>query len=310
MLLAQGSGGNLARKCLVVEARKQNSGKTFPKLVGRMGSGKGETGDWSWGGAGPGWEQEGGRLDEGSGWQGLGVGGGARAREGICELSSLSHTHPQPPLMHTHSYTQHVHLHAYSRIHAHTAFNSHTRLCTFNHTCPHVLTYTCVQSHTCWHTHMTCLFNAHSHTFPHLNTYSHMPTHNTLRYTHSHSHIHGHTHRALHLAHLSNTYIHIMPTHSHMLIHVHTHTYTLNTHSHTPTHMHICKALIHTHRQPSTHSLSQAASHWWVCQGSSGWGMFGEGASGGEATVWTVGLGEAGCGNLQAFGRRPGLRDD
>ena len=147
-------------------------------------------------------------------------------------------------------------------------------------------------------------------------TYIPPPTH---VFTHAHTQhpqIHslmltyGHTHRALHLAHLSNTYIHITHTHSHMLIHVHTHTYTLNTHSHTPTHMHICKALIHTHRQPSTHCLSQAASHWCVCQGSSGWGAFGEGAGGGKATVWTVGLGEAGCGNLQAFGRRPGLRDD
>lgn len=156
---------------------------------------------------------------------------------------------------------------------------------------------------------MTCLFNAHSQTFPHLHTYSHMPTHNTLRYTHSRSHIHGHTHRALHLAHLSNTYIHIMPTHSHIL-YMYTLTHIHLTHIHT--HSHTCTFARHsyTHRQPSTHSLSQAASHWWVCQGSSGWGVFGEGASDGEAAVWTVGLGEAGCGNLQAFGRRPGLRDD
>lgn len=38
--LAQGQGGNLARKLLGDGSEvKQNSGETFPKLVGRMGSG-------------------------------------------------------------------------------------------------------------------------------------------------------------------------------------------------------------------------------------------------------------------------------
>lgn len=60
-----------------------------------MGSGKGETGDWSWGGAGPGWELEGGRLEAGLGWQGWGVRGGARARGGgsVSYVHSATHIH-------------------------------------------------------------------------------------------------------------------------------------------------------------------------------------------------------------------------
>lgn len=46
------SGGNLAKNGLVVGARKKNSGKTFPKLGGRVGSGRGERGAAGAGGLG------------------------------------------------------------------------------------------------------------------------------------------------------------------------------------------------------------------------------------------------------------------
>ena len=91
-------------------------------------------------------------------------------------------------------------------------------------------------------------------------------------------------------------------THIHLThIHTRTHTCTFARHSHTQT------ALPHTPspRQPLTVGMSGVEHEGSIRVG----GVWG-GGRGGEATVWTVGLGEAGCGNLQAFGRRPGLRDD
>lgn len=277
---------------------------------------KGETGDWSWGGAvGPGWELEGGETRGGADGR-VGVGGGARARGGDQERSPLSHTHPQPPLMHAHSYTR-VHL-----LHTHVymptqPLTPHTCLCTLNHTCPHVLAYTCVQSHTCWHTYdmlIQCTPHIHS---PHLHVYSHMPTQNpsgtltTLTYTRSH------TQSPPPCTHLSNTYIRIMHSHSHMLIHVHTLTHIRLTHIHTHTHTqaHLQGTHTHTHTDNLPHTpFSQATVgnvRGWEHEGSIRvGGVWGGGRWWRGYSVDRGTREKQGVGILQAFGRRPGLRDD
>lgn len=156
----------------------------------------------------------------------------------------------------------------------------------------------------------------HTHIHSPTYTYIHTCPHKTPSGTLTHAHIYMVIHTEPSTLHTYPTHIYALCTHTHTCLYMYTLTHIHLTHIHTHSHTSTFARHSYTHTDNLPHTpFSQAASHWWVCQGwnmkgASGWGVFGEGAGGGEATVRTVGLGEAGCGNLQAFGRRPGPRDD
>lgn len=204
-------------------------------------------------------------------------------------------------------------------------------MCTLMHTCSHIHMFTVTHllmqppAPTFTHAHKPLHRHAHSHTHVLTHTYiltqhtlSHSPTpahvctdahtHNSLTHTHSHGHTQSppprdscniHTYTCVHKL----TYTSIRTQHALIYTCSHTHAHLQGT---------VTGMCSHTH----SHTLSHTRSHMvsLSLMGMSGTELEGSSRMRGvrEGGRWLMdcGIRRSGCGNIRAFGRRPGQRDE